>query len=157
MNKHVERVQNLIRVVSSVPDERFDIRLWWNPSRQCGCAIGHAMQDQYFQTQGLGNTRGPDSVMEVAEFLDISPARVIDIFICRPRYGARLEVLTALRVLLMEKEAESVAASAEQTVEFLAADIKSDIESAIEADILCRYDSVTMIRVADEIENRLCP
>lgn len=128
MSKYVERLQNLIRVVSGVPDERFDIRLWWNPMTQCGCAIGHAMQDQYFQTHGLGNTRGPDSVHEVAEFLDINAARVIDIFICRPRYGARTEVLSALRVLLMEKEADAFASNAEKAVEFLYEDLCKDVQ-----------------------------
>ncbi len=131
MDKYVERVRNLIRVVSAVPDGRFDIRRWWNPTRQCGCAIGHAMHDEYFIKHGLEGRPGPDTIADVSKFFDISPARAIDLFICRARYGARLEVLSALRVLLMEKEALLA------TVDMLPADIKDEIAGDIE-DMLCR-------------------
>jgi hypothetical protein len=137
MDKYVERVRNIIRVVSAVSDEKFDIRYWWNPMLQCGCAIGYAVHDEYFIKNGLDDSLGPDTINNVAKFFDISPNRAIELFICRSRYGARLEVLSALRVLLMEKEAALVAASHMETVEFLAADIKEEIAGDIE-DMQCR-------------------
>ena len=137
MDKYVERVRNLIRVVASVPDEKFDIRRWWDPVNHCGCAIGHAMQDQYFIRQGIGESRGPDSINEVAKFFDISVSRTIELFVVSMKYGTRLEVLSSLRILLMEKEAALVAASHMETVEFLAADIKEEIAGDIE-DMQCR-------------------
>lgn len=121
MDKYTDRVQNLIRVVKGIPDRKFDLKFWWNPTNKCGCAIGHAMQDQYFIKHGIGGTRGPDSITEMAEFFNISRPRVIDLFIGHARYSTRLEVLSALRVLLMEKEAK-VAISAEQQAELLAVD-----------------------------------
>ena len=81
MDKYVERVRNLIRVVSAVPDAKFDLRRWWDPLTGCGCAIGHAMQDQYFIKQGIGDRRGPESIAEMAVFFDISHARVIEMFV----------------------------------------------------------------------------
>jgi hypothetical protein len=137
MDKYVERVRNLVRVVAAVPDDKFDLRRWWDPVNHCGCAIGHAMQDNYFIRQGIGDTRGPDSINEMAKFFDISPARAIELFVVSMKYGNRQEVITALRVLLMEKEAALVAASPERTVELLADDVKNDIAHAHE-DVLCR-------------------
>ena len=137
MDKYVERVQNLIRVGGEVRDETFDIRYWWNPMIQCGCMIAHATQDEYFVKNGLALEFGPDTLMAVSKFFDISVERAINLFVCRPGYGSRLDVMSALRVLLMEKEASLVAASAEKRVELLAADIKEEIAGDIE-DMKCR-------------------
>ena len=137
MDKYVERVRNLIRVVKGIPDNKFDLRRWWDPLTGCGCAIGHAMQDQYFIKQGIGDRRGSESIAEMAVFFDISRDRVIELFVVTMKYGTRLEVLSAIRVLLMEKEAALVAASAQRTVDLLAADIKEEIAGDIE-DMKCR-------------------
>ena len=137
MDKYVERVRNLIRVVASVPDEKFDNRRWWDPVNHCGCAIGDSMQDHYFFRQGIGESRGPDCIYEVAKFFDICVSRKIELFVVFMKYGTRLEVLSSLRILLMEKEVALVAASHLKTVELLAADIRDEIAGDIE-DMQCR-------------------
>jgi hypothetical protein len=49
-DQYIERVENLIRVVSNVRDEDFDLWRW------CGCAIGHAIKDAYFIAQEFDPT-----------------------------------------------------------------------------------------------------
>jgi hypothetical protein len=97
----IERLQNLIRVVSNVPDDKFDIKRWWNPVTGCVCAIGHAIRDDYF----IANKFNPMSREDIAKFFDIPPPRAGNLFYpnCQPQ--ARQDVLAALRVLLLEKMA----------------------------------------------------
>jgi hypothetical protein len=117
MSKSVERVENLIRVVSTVPDDKFDIRRWYSAKDVCGCAIGHALQDSYFVSEGLTQAllTWSNAVLEVSKFFDISESRAIDIFTLHvggkkyeERYETRQDVLSALRVLLMEKMVRDV-------------------------------------------------
>ena len=103
----IERVENLIRVVQNIPDDKFDIRRWYDPTLKCGCAIGHAIHDQYFISQGF-RPNLPDAYDGIAEFFDIDVKRVYAIFVNAIGYGTRQDVLTALRVLLLEKRAQQL-------------------------------------------------
>lgn len=104
MTSHfVERLENLIRVVSKIPDERFDILRWYNHTSKCGCAIGHAIRDEYFIAQNF-NPNMVTSYKEIGAFFDISEQRAKALFVYQVGYGSRLDVLSALRVLLIEKK-----------------------------------------------------
>lgn len=106
MSKYVERVENLIRVVKSIRDDKFDLRHWYNPATHCGCAIGHALQDDYFIAQKFK----PSLVDwgDIAAFFDISMSRLRSIIVMQIGNETRLEVLAKLRVLLMEKMAQEI-------------------------------------------------
>ena len=108
-DQYIERVENLIRVVSSVRDEDFDLAKW------CHCAIGHAVKDAYFIAQGLDSAFtdcevGKSYMREIGEFFDIHAARASSLFIpnLNGGYGSRKQVLAALRVLLLEKMAQQI-------------------------------------------------
>jgi hypothetical protein len=111
MNKSIERLENLIRVVSSTPDDKFDLKCWFDRNSGCGCAIGHAMRDTYFFKEGLGIAMlGQYSMRELGCFFDIPESRASQLFTLHvePRYETRQDVLTALRVLLLEKMAQEM-------------------------------------------------
>jgi hypothetical protein len=105
---YIERVENLIRVVSNVHDEDFNLSFW------CNCAIGHAMKDAYFIARGFNPMRdccdpGHGLMPAIGQFFDISAVRAISLFIPQVGYtGARKDVLAALRVLLLEKMAQKI-------------------------------------------------
>jgi hypothetical protein len=100
MSRSIEHLENLIRVVSHIPDDKFDL------SRCHRCAIGHASQDEYFVARGF-KPDFPD-MGEIRDFFDIDMRRVSYLFFRRPGYGSRMDVLTALRVLLLEKMAQGI-------------------------------------------------
>lgn len=110
MSKTIERLENLIRVVSSVPEGKFDIRYWYDRYHGCGCAIGHAIRDPYFIKEGLGNPIGANSYEMIGDFFDIDSERASQLFSLHidPRYETRQDVLSALRVLLLEKQVQSM-------------------------------------------------
>lgn len=121
MNKYIERINNLIRVVSSVPDDKFNIGIWWNPRDGCGCAIGHANHDTYFISAGIPTRLGAMPYMdELAVFFGIRSGQAVCLFTPSSCYRSRQDVLSALRVILMQKEAEAM-------VEFLADDLKEEV------------------------------
>lgn len=56
---HIERLENLKRVVLAAPEKYFDMCVWgYKPDNDdCGtnhCAMGWAVQDAYFKTDGWG-------------------------------------------------------------------------------------------------------
>jgi len=96
-HQYVRRVENLIRVVSAVRDEDFNIGRW------CDCAIGHAVKDPYFR-ELVFDPLGCPNMGKVGEFFDISIARAAELFLqdfCGKR-KSRTDMLAALRVLLRE-------------------------------------------------------
>jgi hypothetical protein len=107
-DQYIERVENLIRVVSKVRDEDFNLSLW------CNCAIGHAMKDAYFialEFNPMRDCRDPGHGLmpAIGKFFDISAVRAISLFVPQVGYvGARKDVLAALRVLLLEKMAQEM-------------------------------------------------
>lgn len=114
----IERIENLIRVVSQVPDAKFDIRRWYDPASHCGCAIGHALHDEYFLNQGFSPALGTNALPDIAKFFDISASRASAIFISQQSiYETRQDMLMALRVLLLEKMAQELPAQLESMAE----------------------------------------
>jgi hypothetical protein len=105
-DQYIERVENLIRVVSAVRDEDFDLRLW------CRCAIGHAIKDAYFVAQRFDPMRGSTNgtMGDIGEFFEISAKHAKELFVPSfdRGYGSRKQVLAALRVLLLEKMAQQI-------------------------------------------------
>ena len=105
-DQFIERVENLIRVVSSVRD--FSLASW------CRCAIGHAVKDAYFIALGFNPMRDADAgqslMPAIGQFFDISEKRAVSIFIpgADGKYESRKDVLAALRVLLLEKMAQQI-------------------------------------------------
>jgi hypothetical protein len=114
----IERIENLIRVVSQIPDAQFDIRRWYDPVSHCGCAIGHALHDEYFLNQGFSPALGTNALPDIAKFFDISALRASAIFISQQTiYETRQDMLMALRVLLLEKMAQELPAQLESMAE----------------------------------------
>jgi hypothetical protein len=107
MSRYIERVENLIRVVSEIPDNKFDLSRWYDPTSHCGCAIGHAIRDEYFKREKL-DPYVITSYQEIGAFFDISEQRAIALFVTHVGYESRQDVLTALRVLLLEKMAQEL-------------------------------------------------
>jgi hypothetical protein len=97
----IKHLENLIRVVSHIPDGKFDL------SHCHLCAIGHASRDEYFVAQGF--KPGFPGLEELRDFFDIDMRRISYLFFKRPGYVTRLDVLGALRVLLLEKMAQQSA------------------------------------------------
>ncbi len=119
MSKYIERVENLIRVVSNVLDDQFDL------SHCRLCALGHAGRDAYFVAQGLQ----PDfpTIEKIQEFFDITKQRAILLFFWHVGHKSRQDVLRALRVLLLEKMAQEITPEIEvdkQVVDSVASDVK---------------------------------
>jgi hypothetical protein len=98
----INHLENLIRVVSSIPDDKFDL------SHCHLCAIGHASKDAYFIANGF--KPGFPPLEELRDFFDIDMRRISYLFFYRPGYKSRLDVLAALRVLLLEKMAQDISA-----------------------------------------------
>jgi len=109
MSTVTERIGNLIRVVRAVPNNKFDLAMWYNTGTHCGCALGHAMRDNWFVAQGFSQPYVSLSCMkDVADFFEISIDRVNALFVRHIGYETRQDVLTALRVLLLEKMAKEL-------------------------------------------------
>src|ERR1700719_3378379 len=109
MSESIERIENLIRVVSGVPDSRFDLRISYDPRSGCGCAIGHAMRDAYFVARRFYDPFITLAYMEgMADYFGISLERAKALFIYHAGYTTRRDVLAALRVLLLEKMAQEL-------------------------------------------------
>jgi hypothetical protein len=104
-NQFIERLENLIRVVSNVPDDKFDIKCWYNPITQCGCAIGHAIRDEYFISHGFKPNVA--DALGIAKFLDIDAKQAIALFYRCLGNETRLDNLASLRGLLLEKMAQA--------------------------------------------------
>jgi hypothetical protein len=102
----IDRLQNLIRVVSNTPDDKFNITRWYDPSTGCGCAIGHAIRDDYF----IANKFNPivTGLDDIAKFFGISLQRASALFYpnCQPQ--SKQDVLARLRVVLLEKMAQDL-------------------------------------------------
>jgi hypothetical protein len=106
-NQSIKHLQNIIRVVSQVPDDKFDIKHWYNPSTGCGCAIGHAIHDKYFIDQKF--KPNVSDAWGIAHFLDIPIKRALELFypiVAKPQ--SRQNVLASLRILLLEKMAQEM-------------------------------------------------
>lgn len=117
---YIERIENLIRVVSSVPDERFDICKWYDARSKCGCAIGHAMQDAYFIARRLEPPLGRIDVYEfIGNYFGIDEHTVCRLFVWSQGYSTRRDVLCALRVLLLEKTAQELPECLESEIDEL--------------------------------------
>ena len=106
-NQSIERLDNLIRVVSHIPDDKFDIKCWYNPGTGCGCAIGHSLNDEYFISQkfkpNVSDAHG------IAQFFDIDIKQALSLFYPHTdRRQSRKEVLSSLRILLLEKMAQEL-------------------------------------------------
>jgi hypothetical protein len=111
MSESIERIENMIRVVSEIADDRFDIKRWFDYRSGCGCAIGHAMQDAYFVARRFTPPLGRRDVYEfVADYFGISETRATQLFVIGIGYETRLDVLAGLRVLLLEKIAQELPA-----------------------------------------------
>ncbi len=108
-NQSIERIENLIRVVSAVPDDKFDICRWYNPMTGCGCAIGHAAQDAYFIARRFSLDYSSQDVMaQIGAYFGISDRQARALFINQVVYGTRKDVLAAVRVVLLEKMAQEI-------------------------------------------------
>ena len=115
MSESIERVENLIRVVSAVRDDRFDICQWYSQRTKCGCAIGHAMQDAYFVARRFYSPFISLGYWDdIAAYFDIDVERAKALFVRHVGYETRRDVLTALRVLLLEKMAQELPAQLEE-------------------------------------------
>jgi hypothetical protein len=101
-NQSIEHLENLIRVVSNVPDDKFDL------SHCHHCAMGHASRDEYFVAHGF--KPGFPSMEEIRDFFATDMRRVSYLFFRRSGYESRHDVLAALRVLLLEKMAHDIGA-----------------------------------------------
>ena len=102
----IDRIQNLIRVVSHIPDDKFDIKCWYNPGTGCGCAIGHSLKDEYFISQkfkpNVSDAHG------IAHFFDIDIKQAIALFYPHVDRGqSRKDIVAMLRVILLEKMAQA--------------------------------------------------
>jgi hypothetical protein len=99
--------RNLIRVVSGVHDDQFDI------SSCRTCALAHAARDECFETNGFK----PNFVdlTSAAEFFDIDKGRVALLLFYHYGYRTRKHVLAALRVLLIEKLAVEAVSEIEES------------------------------------------
>lgn len=104
----IERVENLIRVMSELPPHKFNIRAWYDADRDCGCAIGWAVRDAYFIEQGLKLTLGGDILKTIAQFFSIKRARAEKLFTRHVGHSSQADMMAALRVLLLEKQAQQV-------------------------------------------------
>jgi hypothetical protein len=102
----IDRLQNLIRVVSNTPDEKFNITRWYDPSTGCGCAIGHAIRDDYF----IANKFNPlvTGLDDIARFFEITLGRASSLFYPNYQPQSKQDVLARLRVLLLEKMAQEI-------------------------------------------------
>lgn len=118
----IERIENLIRVVSSVPDNRFNLRRWFNPITRCGCAVGHAMRDSWFIGEGFRPNLAHNTMVDIARFFGITEARAFSLFVNHVEYNTRQDVITALRVLLLEKMAHRIGDDIEMAAELEMAD-----------------------------------
>jgi hypothetical protein len=108
-NESIERLENLIRVVSNVPDDKFDICRWYNPVTGCGCAIGHAAQDAYFIARRFSLDYASQDIMkQIGAYFGISGRQARALFVNQVGYGSRKDVLAALRVMLLEKMAQEI-------------------------------------------------
>jgi hypothetical protein len=117
-SEHIERLENIIRVVSGVPDDKFDILRWYNPLTGCGCAIGHAAEDAYFIARRFAlDLSSSDVFKQVGAYFGITEGQARSLFVCQVGYSSRKDVLAALRVVLLEK---------------MALDLESGIESDLE-------------------------
>jgi hypothetical protein len=103
LNQSVEHLENLIRVVSNIPDDKFDIKHWYNPNTNCGCAIGHAIHDEYFIAQKF--KPNVSDAWGIANFFDIDIKRATMLFYPHSGHQGRQDMLASLRVLLLEKMA----------------------------------------------------
>jgi hypothetical protein len=97
----IKHLENLIRVVNHIPDDQFNL------SHCHQCAIGHASRDEYFIAAGF--KPGFPALEELRDFFDIDMRRISYLFFARCDYGSRMDVLAALRVLLLEKMAQQSA------------------------------------------------
>jgi hypothetical protein len=119
-NQSIERLENLIRVVSNIPDSKFDICRWYNPVTGCGCAIGHAAQDAYFIARRFALDYSSQDVMtQIGAYFGISDRQARSLFINQVGYGSRKDVLAALRVILLEKMAQEFSVEVDQRVDEL--------------------------------------
>lgn len=53
---NTQRLEQVIRVLESIPPERFDIEVWVDPRLTCGtatCALGWCAQDPWHRAEGL--------------------------------------------------------------------------------------------------------
>ncbi len=114
----IERLHNLIRVVENIPPNKFNIKSY------CGCAIGHALQDPWFISQGLKHLlygpipiyQGKEGREAICQFFSITYEQA-DIFYASDYMIERyVEIpivtpqmfLAKLRVLLLEKQAQAL-------------------------------------------------
>jgi hypothetical protein len=117
LSESIERLENLIRVVSNIPDAKFDICRWYNPISGCGCAIGHAAQDAYFIARRFAlDYSSPDIMKQVGAYFGISDRQARSLFINQIGYGSRKDVLAAVRVILLEKMAQEFSAGLDEQV-----------------------------------------
>lgn len=66
---NLERMRQLLRVVESIPAYKFDITRWFKPRTvlpDCGCAIGWALTDEWFEQQGFAAFLDHHGVVEPA-------------------------------------------------------------------------------------------
>jgi hypothetical protein len=99
----IDRWQNLIRVVSHTPDDKFNITRWYDPITGCGCAIGHSIRDEYF----IANKFNPivTGLEDIANFFEIDRIRASTLFYPNSQPQSKQDVLARLRVVLLEKMA----------------------------------------------------
>ena len=129
----IDRLQNLIRVVSHIPDDKFDIKCWFNPGTGCGCAIGHSLQDEYFISQkfkpNVSDAHG------IANFFDIDIKQALALFYPNvDRRQSRQDIVAMLRVIVMEKIAQDIGHDVVET--YLRISREAPIDSSINADEL---------------------
>jgi hypothetical protein len=78
---NIDRITNLIRVLKTTPIEKFNINMLWDRERVCGCAIGHAMMDEYFYNSGFRRAALSESIVVAAsKFFELTVPQANDIF-----------------------------------------------------------------------------
>ncbi len=100
----IERIENLIRVVRNIPNDKFDINQRYNLDTKCGCAIGYATKDPYFIARGFNPFTGIGGEI-LCQFFNIDPNQAVKLFTFHPGYSTRQDVINALRILLLERMA----------------------------------------------------